>query len=555
MQLLNHPLLPLAALLLAASELAAASFMLNESDRARIESALPAKAPAQPLKPRRLLIFTRNVGYGGHPSMAYANEAFTLMGRKTGAFETEVSDDPNVFQRSSLTNLDAVFFNNTVGNCFTNADLRRNLVEFVLRGGGLLGVHGTTVAFMNWPGAIEDWPEFGFLIGARGANHKDSDERVWLKLDDPESPLLQCFGGRGFEYADEFFRPQGTYSRDRVRVLLTIDTTKTDPNKGQARGNCYRADNDYAVAWIRSYGRGRVFYCTIAHNPYVFRDEKMLRFYLAAAQFALGDLACPTTPSARVSPAVRAQEKLGWRLALESGPPPSASLSALARRAVDLGLPYAGASSAQPVGGDLTKPFDPRLTDADLERARLACETPGVRMLTLAIAEPLDDEDAAARWFEFGCKTGVEVFILNRLPRDLAPLEKLSAATGIRVAFQANDPAAASALAHACAGRGRQIGVCLDLSRGAGSAWQPRPLIHAVRGRLFALRLPDPAAAPAGLTETLLTEVQRAGDAPVFLIDSGRGAQVAHSIEFFNATALKLSTRSAASNRPAALAR
>ncbi len=555
MPILNQPVLQLAAWLLAASELAAASFVLNESDRARIESALPAKAPAQPLKARRLLIFTRNVGYGGHPSMAYANEAFTLMGRKTGAFETEVSDDPNVFQRSSLTNLDAVFFNNTVGNGFTNADLRRNLVEFVLGGGGLLGVHGTTVAFMNWPGAIEDWPEFGFLIGARGANHKDSDEHVWLKLDDPESPLLQGFGGRGFEYADEFFRPQGTYSRDRVRVLLRIDTTKTDPNKGQARGNCYRADNDYAAAWIRSYGRGRVFYCTIAHNPYVFWDEKMLRFYLAAAQFALGDLACPTTPSARLSASVRAQEKLGWRLALESVPPAGSSLSANAGRAVNLGLPYAGASSAQQVGGDLTKPFDLRLTDAELARARQACETAGVRMLTLAIAEPLDDEAAAARWFEFGRKIGIEVFILNRLPRDLAPLERLSVATGIRVAFQANDPAAASALARSCEGRGRQIGVCLDLSRGAAPTWQPRSLIQALRGRLFAVRLPDPAAAQAGLTETLLPEVQRAGDTPVFLIDSSRGERVAHSIEFFNAAALKLSARGAAANPPAAFAR
>ena len=43
----------------------------------------------------------------------------------------------------------------------------------------------------------------------------------------------QVFGGQGFEYRDEFFRPQGTYSRNRVRVLFSIDTAKTDPNAGQ----------------------------------------------------------------------------------------------------------------------------------------------------------------------------------------------------------------------------------------------------------------------------------------------------------------------------------
>ncbi|HYG36746.1 MAG TPA: ThuA domain-containing protein, partial [Clostridia bacterium] len=307
-------------ILLAASlsAISADSFIKSAENRARIEQALPRDAVVKPAKPRRLLIFTLNVGYGGHPSIAYANEAFTLMGRKTGAFETVVTDDPAVFQRETLKTYDAVFFNNNVGNCFANSDLRQNLMEFITGGGGLLGVHGTTVAFTRWPGAIEDWPEFGYLIGARGANHKDSDEHVWMKLDDPDHPVVRVFGGQGFDYRDEFFRPQGTYSRDRVRVLLSIDTEKTDVNKGQPRGNCYRADNDYAVAWIRSYGRGRVFYSTIAHNPYVFWDPKMLQFHLAAVQFALGDLPAPTTPSSRLTPAVRAQEKCGWRLGLET---------------------------------------------------------------------------------------------------------------------------------------------------------------------------------------------------------------------------------------------
>ena len=227
---------------------AAEPFVKNSEDRARIEQAVPRQAIVRPAKPRRLLIFTLNVGYGGHPSIAYANEAFRLMGQETGAFETTVSEDPSVFRRETLSQFDAVFFNNTVGNCFTNADLRQNLIEFIVSGGGLLGVHGTTVAFTRWPGAYEDWPEFGFLLGARGANHKDSDEHVWIRLDDPGHPLTRVFDATGFEYRDEFFRPQGTYSRQRVRVLLTIDTTRTDVNQGQARGDCFRADQDYALA-------------------------------------------------------------------------------------------------------------------------------------------------------------------------------------------------------------------------------------------------------------------------------------------------------------------
>ena len=108
----------------------------------------------------------------------------------------------------------AVFFNNTVGNLFEDPHLRQSLVEFVYGGGGLLGVHGTTVAFTRWTeGAKEDWPEFGRMLGARGAAHRASNEHVFVKLDSPDHPLNRPFSGRGFEYRDEFFRFHEVYSR------------------------------------------------------------------------------------------------------------------------------------------------------------------------------------------------------------------------------------------------------------------------------------------------------------------------------------------------------
>ncbi|MGB2809158.1 MAG: ThuA domain-containing protein, partial [Sedimentisphaerales bacterium] len=296
---------------------AKAKAAIESTQRQRIEAAIPTKTFVTPHKHRKLLIFDLNVGYGGHGSIPTANLAFILMGKKTGAFETVISKDPSVFKGENLKRFDAVFLNNTVGNLFEDPGLRQSLLEFVYGGGGLLGVHGTSVAFTRWPGAYEDWPEFGIMLGARGANHRDSTEHVFIKLDDPKHPVNQPFGGKDFEYRDEFFRFHGPYSRDRVRVLMSIDTEKTD-FKGQPRGNCFREDNDYALAWVRQYGRGRVFYSTIAHNPYVFWDPKMLQFYLAAAQFALGDLPAPTIPSAKLTPAIRAQEKLGWRLGIEA---------------------------------------------------------------------------------------------------------------------------------------------------------------------------------------------------------------------------------------------
>ena len=180
------------ALTCGATAVRAAETAAAGNERELIEAAIPARAFAPPRKPRKLLIFDRNVNYGGHASIPTANLAFELMGRKTGAFDTVVSRDPEVFRPESLRQFDAVFFNNTVGNLFTDPALRQSLVEFVYGGGGMMGVHGTSVAFTQWPGAVEDWPEFGLMLGARGANHRASDEHVFIKLDDPAHPINQA---------------------------------------------------------------------------------------------------------------------------------------------------------------------------------------------------------------------------------------------------------------------------------------------------------------------------------------------------------------------------
>ncbi len=401
-------------------------------DQKRIEAALPAKAFVTPRKPRRLLIFDLNVGYGGHASIATANTAFTLMGVRTGAFETVVSRDPAVFEAESLKQFDAVFFNNTVGNCFEDPTLRQNLAEFVYRGGGLMGVHGTSVAFTKWPGAIEDWPEFGIMIGARGANHRAPDEHVFIRLDDPVHPVNQVFGGQGFDYRDEFFRVHDPYSRDRVRVLLSIDTEKTDLQQGPGYGKLERADNDFALAWVRGYGQGRVFYCGFAHNPAVFWDPKMLQFYLAATQFALGDLAGPTTPSAKLTPAVRAQEQLNWRLNLVASTEPT--LFDTIDKAAKLGVLYVGGNNRQKVSRDIPKDFDGAISSDDMRQIRLKLDTAGVRLLTYHVdSMPTNDADRA-KIVEFARTMGVEAIVTRdgSLPLDGEPIRIVALDNAVR---------------------------------------------------------------------------------------------------------------------------
>ena len=50
--------------------------------------------------------------------------------------------------------------------------IKYGLDDFVYAGGGLMGVHGTTVAFTRWPGGVEDWPEMDKDAVARRLIHE-----------------------------------------------------------------------------------------------------------------------------------------------------------------------------------------------------------------------------------------------------------------------------------------------------------------------------------------------------------------------------------------------
>jgi type 1 glutamine amidotransferase len=526
----------------------------DSEERQKIEAAIPAKAFATPHKPRKLLIFDSNVGYGGHRSAKTANVALTLMGQRTGAFETVVSTDSAIFATTSLKQFDAVFFNNNVGNLFEDAALRQSLVEFVYGGGGLMGVHGTSVAFTKWPGAIEDWPEFGVMLGARGANHRASDEHVFIKLDDPTHPVTQMFSNQGFDYRDEFFRVHEPYSRNRVRVLLSIDTTKTDMNQGPAYGKLERPDNDYALAWVRQYGRGRAFYCGFAHNPSIFWDPKMLQFYLAATQFILGDLPAPTTPSAKLTPAVRAQEQLGWRLGFIPSVSAAETLFETIDEAASRGLLYVCGGSRQVTSRDIPKPFDGGLSAKEMEQVRLKLDAAAVRLLAYSVDRVPSDETACRGVFAFARKMGAEAVVMEPPVALLDVVEKLCDEYDIRLAMTIGDERRTpQEMLELCRDRGSRIGVCASIG-----PWMERGIDPVEGVRLLGHRLVVLHMGMGELTVTdgekigsLLSEVHRLGLRPTMFSvrrpsgPAGPTADADRLIERFNTTAIHLTDKGA----------
>lgn len=275
---------------------------ISAEEQQKIQKACPAAAFAQPVKPRKILVSNLNVRNGtyskGHVSISYGNYALKLMGEKTGAFEITVMNDTLAFKQENLKQYDALCFLNTAGVLFSDPELRINILDFVSQGGGFIGIHAAAATFVQWP---EYWqfPAFGQMLGAYedGGHPWKPDETIYLKVEEMDHPLTNMFGQVDIPVQDEVFQFRAPYSRDFLRILLTINTEKTDMNPDRRFLPQRFADKDFAMSWIREYGKGRVFYSSLGHNPHIFWDQALLTHFLAGIQFALGDLAADATPS------------------------------------------------------------------------------------------------------------------------------------------------------------------------------------------------------------------------------------------------------------------
>lgn len=143
------------------------------------------------------------------------------------------------------------------------------------------------------PGNAGTWPEWNRMIGGSFLAHPW--QHVWVKVEDPASPVTAPFKGETFEITDETYTfTRESFSRDNVRVLLSIDVARMTPEEAKRENRPW--DHDYALSWIRADGKGRVFYAAHGHEPRIYATRPMLEHYVAGIQYALGDLEADDRP-------------------------------------------------------------------------------------------------------------------------------------------------------------------------------------------------------------------------------------------------------------------
>jgi type 1 glutamine amidotransferase len=94
-----------------------------------------------------------------------------------------------------------------------------------------------------------------------------------------------------FSIRDEIYQIKN-FSRDDRRVLLRLDAAKLDLTNPRV----HRTDKDFAVAWAKMYGKGRVYYSTLGHVEENWDSPPFQKMFTEAIKWALGLVDANITP-------------------------------------------------------------------------------------------------------------------------------------------------------------------------------------------------------------------------------------------------------------------
>jgi type 1 glutamine amidotransferase len=232
---------------------------------------------------KHILVIGETKGFE-HNSVSPAMAAIFSMGKESGLWDTMLRTDTELLTKKEFKNngknlnyFDAVVFASTTGELDMDATQKQDLISFVKEDGkGFVGIHAALDTNYTWP-------EYGEMIGGWFDQHPWMTFNAPIINEDPGFPAVSHFP-RAFTKYDEIYQTKA-WSRSNVNVLLSLDASKLN-YEGNPR--VHRTDHDFAVAWSKLYGKGRVFYSTLGHTEEAWDDPDIRRMYFEAIKWTLG---------------------------------------------------------------------------------------------------------------------------------------------------------------------------------------------------------------------------------------------------------------------------
>ncbi len=198
--------------------------------------------------------------FGGgeiHDGIGCADEAQKTL-EKSGLFDiTRVNNDLSVLESPNLDPYDVIVFYYTIGE-ITDAQ-KNGLLNWVASGKGYVGIHSAADSF-------RDCPEYRAMVGGWFVTHP-AYRQYQVQVTDPEHPITKDL--------NEFFVTDEMY------------VTDYDPRVNILASSLWKGDK-MPVAWTKQWGKGRVFWLALGHDPAACQHEMFKLLLTRGAVWAAG---------------------------------------------------------------------------------------------------------------------------------------------------------------------------------------------------------------------------------------------------------------------------
>jgi type 1 glutamine amidotransferase len=189
-----------------------------------------------------------------------------------------------VFSANSLRDFDGVVFLSTTGD-LPVPDLTAFLA-WIRSGKAFIGFHAATDTFKSSDAYCE-------MIGGHFAGHPwNAGSQHAFVVHEPGHPVVAMFPER-FRWQDEIYQYDLRYAPENLRVLVSLDMPRSSPKEPW----------HVPVAWVREYGKGRVFATNFGHNDATWKEPMFQKHMAAGIAWALGRITAPAAPNPEVQAA------------------------------------------------------------------------------------------------------------------------------------------------------------------------------------------------------------------------------------------------------------
>jgi uncharacterized protein len=258
---------------------------------------IPPAPHAKEIHLKHVLVIGQTNGWN-HDSVPDAMAAIYNMGHETGLWDTTMRTDTKLLTKKelpvnakNLNYFDVIVFASTTGELDLDDSQKADILSFIKEDGkGFVGIHAALDTNYKWP-------EYGEMIGGWFDQHPWMTFNAPIINESPSSPIVSQFPHEFVKY-DEIYQPKD-WSRDKVNVLLSLDASRLDYANNP---RIHREDHDFAVAWTKMYGKGRVFYSTLGHTEESWDDPDIRKMYFEAIKWVLGMTDASTASHPKVAP-------------------------------------------------------------------------------------------------------------------------------------------------------------------------------------------------------------------------------------------------------------